>query len=637
MSFKLIEKENNEDNQKINEENPISDENRKNKIIEQSKNIIVNNEYINNINNIKIDLTLNNNFDFRKDKLRINREAIKRLMKNKTQGELRNFRNKSYKKFFDLKKNSNTLNNLSKFNLHLNQTLGFIDKEKIKNEIYHLKQEMKIIDEELNGLKEKYKESQNKFMANKIIIEKVLNISEEEEKKKLEESKQMEESKRIQENKKTEEKSESNLDNKNNNKRGNTANIYLTQLVSSDITKDETKDDKTNEEILNEKNNENKNNTKKKNNIAIASIKKKKNNSERIKFIKIKNRIKVNNFSRLVVCLKRENSDYDKSIESTSKLIESKMKDGKVNIFLNLNCFIENKNKVLEELYSKRNFLLNKLNESNQKICAVVLRTKKGIEDQKKIEKILNNNNIIIDKYQKTIKLLLEDKDNLGKGIKLLEEEKDDMVKIKEQKDEEKKELEEKMKNKEDTYNEKNNDIKELDDLNINENNMKKTIHKNDVNIKKLKNNIKDYENKMKNYPTTIKLYEDYIKIKEEIKIFRKNNKLGKAVEDNQEISKSNLINKLSELSNELTEKNKKCDELKDELNKLKIEYKETRQNIDKVETEVQKEENKIDQEKINTPNNIEEKEENEEKEEKEEKKENIKETKKEDKNCIIF
>ena len=36
---------------------------------------------------------------------------------------------------------------------------------------------MKIIDEELNSLKEKEKETENKFIANKIIIEKILNFS----------------------------------------------------------------------------------------------------------------------------------------------------------------------------------------------------------------------------------------------------------------------------------------------------------------------------------------------------------------------------------------------------------------------------------------------------------------------------
>ena len=129
----------------------------------------------------------------------------------------------------------------------------------------------------------------------------------------------------------------------------------------------------------------------------------------------------------------------------------------------------------------------------------------------------------------------------------------------------------------------------------------------------------------------------------------KKNNKEGKSVEKKQEISKSNLNNKLKELSNELTEKNKQCEKLKEELDELKKEHSNQIQIMKKFETEAQKTESKVGQEKLITQNDIEIEEVNK-KENNENDKENIKDNenrnqneikqdvkKSEKKGCIIF
>ena len=88
----------------------------------------------------------------------------------------------------------------------------------------------------------------------------------------------------------------------------------LTQLNSNnnEITKDDSKEGNNKVEIINIINQENKNNNLRNKNKTMTSLQKK-NFYERVKYIKIKNRLKVNNFSRLVTTLKRELSDYDKS------------------------------------------------------------------------------------------------------------------------------------------------------------------------------------------------------------------------------------------------------------------------------------------------------------------------------------
>ena len=467
MSFILETKEKNKN---INEEKNTNTnkeiQNNKFNELDKENNLINEN---NNIKKKKIILTIKNTFEERKKNFHINRDTYKRLIKNRTHGELKYFRNNSSKKIRESNKEINTLYNLhnySKNKLNLNQTFGYRDKEQIKSEIYIIKNEIKNIDEELNSLKIQEEEAKNKFMANKIIIEKLLSISQKDED-------------RIN----NEEKQESNKNDKNLNEKGSFGSFYVTQINNNDNTKDETKEDNNNEETTNEKSDlhQNKNSLIKKNRTATFIQKKK--TFERVKYIKIKNRIKVNNFNRLVLTLKREISDYDKSIESTSKFIETKKNDKKVGIFLSLNSFIDNKNKTLEELNSKRNNLSDILNNDNQKISLIILKTKKMIDEHKKAEKSINPNKTISDNYTRDKEYLTREKEILINEIKNAENEKSNVMKTNEEKEEERKKLENELKKDEDIYNEKTKNEKELHDIINKEISIKKIIGKNELNI----------------------------------------------------------------------------------------------------------------------------------------------------------
>ena len=593
MSFILETKEKNKN---INEEKNtnINKEIQNNKFNElDNENNLINEN--NNIKKKKIILTIKNTFEERKKNFHINRDTYKRLIKNRTHGELKYFRNNSSKKIRESNKEINTLYNLhnySKNKLNLNQTFGYRDKEQIKSEIYIIKNEIKNIDEELNSLKIQEEEAKNKFMANKIIIEKLLSISQKDEDRTN-----------------NEEKQESNKNDKNLNEKGSFGSFYVTQINNNDNTKDETKEDNNNEETTNEKSDlhQNKNSLIKKNRTATFIQKKK--TFERVKYIKIKNRIKVNNFNRLVLTLKREISDYDKSIESTSKFIETKKNDKKVGIFLSLNSFIDNKNKTLEELNSKRNNLSDILNNDNQKISLIILKTKKMIDEHKKAEKSINQNKTISDNYTRDKEYLTREKEILINEIKNAENEKSNVMKTNEEKEEERKKLENELKKDEDIYNEKTKNEKELHDIINKEISIKKTIGKNELNINKLKNNIKDNENKIQNYIKTNKLLTDYINITQQIKDLKK--KETKITENNQEISKEILSNKLKKLSDELTEKNEVFDRLKKELIELQKEYDTKLKNINQMDTDYQKKENQIEIDQIKIPNNIDDKSEN--------------------------
>ena len=593
MSFILETKEKNKN---INEEKNTNTnkeiQNNKFNELDKENNLINEN---NNIKKKKIILTIKNTFEERKKNFHINRDTYKRLIKNRTHGELKYFRNNSSKKIRESNKEINTLYNLynySKNKLNLNQTFGYRDKEQIKSEIYIIKNEIKNIDEELNSLKIQEEEAKNKFMANKIIIEKLLSISQKDEDRTN-----------------NEEKQESNKNDKNLNEKGSFGSFYVTQINNNDNTKDETKEDNNNEETTNEKSDlhQNKNSLIKKNRTATFIQKKK--TFERVKYIKIKNRIKVNNFNRLVLTLKREISDYDKSIESTSKFIETKKNDKKVGIFLSLNSFIDNKNKTLEELNSKRNNLSDILNNDNQKISLIILKTKKMIDEHKKAEKSINQNKTISDNYTRDKEYLTREKEILINEIKNAENEKSNVMKTNEEKEEERKKLENELKKDEDIYNEKTKNERELHDIINKEISIKKTIGKNELNINKLKNNIKDNENKIQNYIKTNKLLKDYINITQQIKDLKK--KETKITENNQEISKEILSNKLKKLSDELTEKNEVFDRLKKELIELQKEYDTKLKNINQMDTDYQKKENQIEIDQIKIPNNIDDKSEN--------------------------
>ena len=584
MSFSQNEKETKEVNKNINEAKPITLEEYNNKKSDM-------NQIKEKNNSKKKILTIKNTFDLRKKHFQINKDIYRRMMKNKTQGELEHFRNNSFKKFFEVKKGLNTLHHISNFNTNLNKTFGYFDKEQIKSDLNKMKNELKKINEELTYLKNEEEESKNKLIGNKLIIEKILKINDKEKEKEEENN-----------NNNINDDLQNRNEKNNNNYIGsyNSSNIYLTQLKqhSNEITKDETKEDNNSKEILNlinqEKNiiiNNNNINLKHKNKTTKSFPKK--NYYKQIKYIKIKNRLKVNNFSRLLSTLKREISDYDKSIKSTSKLIESKKSTGKVNIFLNLNNFIEDKNKTLGALTTKKNSLSENLTNDNKKICLLIIRTNKIIEDQKKTEKLINMNITLTQEFKKDIERMKKDKEKLMNELDKLQKEKNNMMKIKEQNEEEKKILDEKFKKEEIYYKEKKCDEKEIDDIHHKEIIIKKNITKNDININIIKNNIKYDENLIKNYLTTIKLYNDFININRQIKRVREGKDIN--TEKSQENSKLNLNKELNELFHELTEKNALHKKLQNELDELKKEYK----------TKIQNKETDFEKDEINSPNNI--------------------------------
>ena len=584
MSFSQNEKETKEVNKNINEAKPITLEEYNNKKSDM-------NQIKEKNNSKKKILTIKNTFDLRKKHFQINKDIYRRMMKNKTQGELEHFRNNSFKKFFEVKKGLNTLHHISNFNTNLNKTFGYFDKEQIKSDLNKMKNELKKINEELTYLKNEEEESKNKLIGNKLIIEKILKINDKEKEKEEENN-----------NNNINDDLQNRNEKNNNNYIGsyNSSNIYLTQLKqhSNEITKDETKEDNNSKEILNlinqEKNiiiNNNNINLKHKNKTTKSFPKK--NYYKQIKYIKIKNRLKVNNFSRLLSTLKREISDYDKSIKSTSKLIESKKSTGKVNIFLNLNNFIEDKNKTLGALTTKKNSLSENLTNDNKKICLLIIRTNKIIEAQKKTEKLININLTLTQEFKKDIERMKKDKEKLMNELDKLQKEKNNMMKIKEQNEEEKKILDEKFKKEEIYYKEKKCDEKEIDDIHHKEIIIKKNITKNDININIIKNNIKYDENLIKNYLTTIKLYNDFININRQIKRVKEGKDINN--EKSQENSKLNLNKELNELFHELTEKNALNKKLQNELDELKKEYK----------TKIQNKETDFEKDEINSPNNI--------------------------------
>ena len=276
---------------------------------------------------------------------------------------------------------------------------------------------------------------------------------------------------------------------------------------------------------------------------------------------------------------------------------------------MSLNSFIDNKNKTLEELNSKRNNLSDILNNDNQKISLIILKTKKMIDEHKKAEKSINQNKTISDNYTRDIEYLTREKEILMNEIKNAENEKNNVMKTSEEKEEERKKLENELKKDEDIYNEKTKSEKELHDIINKEISIKKTIGKNELNMNKLKNNIKDNENKIQNYIKTNKFLTDYINITQQIKDLKK--KETKITENNQEISKEILSNKLKKLSDELTEKNEVFDRLKKELIELQKEYDTKLKNINQMDTDYQKKENLIEIDQIKIPNNIDDKSEN--------------------------
>ena len=608
---KANNKENNE------KENKIIDNNKVNEDKDKINYIITENNNANDNNITDINCNENNNeealliFKNRMKNKNINADTYKRLMKNKTDISLKtsNSKRSIRKTVIDAKnklglKPENSFRSLYSFyhtkdvlseyeNLKLSKKMSKInmfnclnrtnsinsiyDKERIKMELSNVKKEIESLNVDILNYKILKEKFENRFMANKKIIEKILNI----------EVKDMDNegdigSKDITKN--NLEKSERNI---NNN-----SNIYLTALDIGKYKNDEGQFEK--EIIINNKNENNKdkeNEVKKDNenenehNNNFDIINKLNSASRAHSKIKKKRKYRIKSVNSLILGLKRETSYFDSSIESKNKLIEEKKNDERVNSFLKLNTTLYDKNKELEQLEKKMNSLHNNLLEIDKKIEIALIKTQKAFNEQNRLNKVIDYNKSTKEKKEQEIELFLKEKDNLNKKLKILEDDHKNIIKINQEKKDYKKKLENDIKFDEEIFIEKNKEEKEVNNLDNKKNIIKKDIVKNEIIIQKLKNKITNSLEVIDNYMTYMKKTKLINKNKEkkecvenEIKKYKNENgyEYAKHIKINQEIINNKLRKKIIELLEEFKNKNEKNKKLKEELDIIKMEYQKT-------------------------------------------------------------
>ncbi len=608
---KANNKENNE------KENKIIDNNKVNEDKDKINYIITENNNANDNNITDINCNENNNeealliFKNRMKNKNINADTYKRLMKNKTDISLKtsNSKRSIRKTVIDAKnklglKPENSFRSLYSFyhtkdvlseyeNLKLSKKMSKInmfnclnrtnsinsiyDKERIKMELSNVKKEIESLNVDILNYKILKEKFENRFMANKKIIEKILNI----------EVKDMDNegdigSKDITKN--NLEKSEGNI---NNN-----SNIYLTAL---DIGKYKNDEGQFEKEIIinnkNENNNDKENEVKKDNenenehNNNFDIINKLNSASRAHSKIKKKRKYRIKSVNSLILGLKRETSYFDSSIESKNKLIEEKKNDERVNSFLKLNTTLYDKNKELEQLEKKMNSLHNNLLEIDKKIEIALIKTQKAFNEQNRLNKVIDYNKSTKEKKEQEIELFLKEKDNLNKKLKILEDDHKNIIKINQEKKDYKKKLENDIKFDEEIFIEKNKEEKEVNNLDNKKNIIKKDIVKNEIIIQKLKNKITNSLEVIDNYMTYMKKTKLINKNKEkkecvenEIKKYKNENgyEYAKHIKINQEIINNKLRKKIIELLEEFKNKNEKNKKLKEELDIIKMEYQKT-------------------------------------------------------------
>ena len=612
-------KEGNKANNKENKEkeNKIIDNNKVNEDKDKINYIITENNNANDNNITDINCNENNNeealliFKNRMKNKNINADTYKRLMKNKTDISLKtsNSKRSIRKTVIDAKnklglKPENSFRSLYSFyhtkdvlseyeNLKLSKKMSKInmfnclnrtnsinsiyDKERIKMELSNVKKEIESLNVDILNYKILKEKFENRFMANKKIIEKILNI----------EVKDMDNegdigSKDITKN--NLEKSEGNI---NNN-----SNIYLTAL---DIGKYKNDEGQFEKEIIinnkNENNNDKENEVKKDNenenehNNNFDIINKLNSASRAHSKIKKKRKYRIKSVNSLILGLKRETSYFDSSIESKNKLIEEKKNDERVNSFLKLNTTLYDKNKELEQLEKKMNSLHNNLLEIDKKIEIALIKTQKAFNEQNRLNKVIDYNKSTKEKKEQEIELFLKEKDNLNKKLKILEDDHKNIIKINQEKKDYKKKLENDIKFDEEIFIEKNKEEKEVNNLDNKKNIIKKDIVKNEIIIQKLKNKITNSLEVIDNYMTYMKKTKLINKNKEkkecvenEIKKYKNENgyEYAKHIKINQEIINNKLRKKIIELLEEFKNKNEKNKKLKEELDIIKMEYQKT-------------------------------------------------------------
>ena len=410
---------------------------------------------------------------------------------------------------------------------NINQRPPIVDKEGILMEILQSRNQIEYMELELLKTKKKRKRLEQKFLANKLIIETILDIQDEND----------------------------NVDIKNNTTKNK-------QFINEN----------SNEKIGPE--NFKKQEDNKTNNILIPKTETNYCKSQK-------------NFENnpIILCLKKQISNCDKNIEDKNKIMEIKQNENRVNNFLKLNSSIESKNKTLEELINKSQTLQYIILDIETRIEYFAVKIKHYIDEIYKLKDLLNNNNTKKIKIEKDIQSLYAEKDIILKKIKLLEdEEKEVNLKI-ENKKREKENVENELKITKDIEKEKTYNEKELIEFGRNENLWKRNIEKNNVIINSISNDKKYFEKNIEKYLNEREILIEKSKIPQktreklkslenEIKNIKKEFEENKNYINNHEKIKNQLQQKINKLSIELNSKNEENNKIKEELKEIKNKYK---------------------------------------------------------------
>ena len=443
-----------------------------------------------------------------------------------------------FKKF----KNGNILYNMSRIP-------PIIDKEGLLMEILHANNEIEFLDLELIKAKKKRKKLEQKFLANKLIIEGILDIQDE-----------------------------------NNIKVNKINNSFETEQF---ITENKNEKNETENFEKSERN--------KINNLF--------NQRTETNYFKSRNNI---NHNPIIISLKKQINNCDKIIEDKNKLMEIAKNDNRINNFIKINSSIESKNRTLEELNNKSQTLKYIILDIETRIEFFVVKTQNYIDDTSKLNEVLNINNTKIIKNEKDLQTLYLEKEEILKKINLLEEDENLFHLSKENKKKEKEKVKNELKITEDMIKEKNNNEKEIIELNQKEIILRRNIDKNNILINSISNDKKYMDNKIERYlnereglieksKSPQKSRERSKKLENEIKNIKKEYEENKNYIDNHEKIKEKLNKKINEISEEL--KNRKIEKkrIEEELNKIKRIYK----------TEVPKEYRKLNESEIEEEKNI--------------------------------
>ena len=403
-----------------------------------------------------------------------------------------------------------------------------IDKEGLLMEIFQIKNEIESIEFELIKIKKKRKRLEKNFLANKLIIEGILDIPEENDK----------------------------VDIKNN------TNIN-----------DKIMSENTNIKIEPENIEKREDNYKLDNNFIPKT--------EAI-YYKTKNNIENN---PTIISLKKQIINCDKNIDIKNKLMERKQNENRVNDFIKINSSIDSKNKTLEELVNKSQTLQYIILDIETRIEFFTVKIKNYIDETTKLNDLINKHNIKAFKIEKDIQSLYLEKASMLKKIKLLEDEQKQVIFKGITKKKEKENVDNELKITKDMIEEKNNNEKEITELEKNEIVLKRNIEKNNIIINSISNEKKYFENKIESYinerdslieksKMPQKSRDKLKNLENEIKNIKNELKENQNYINRHEEIKKDLNKKISEILIELNNKKEENKKYEEELHQIKNKYK---------------------------------------------------------------